>query len=76
MFVALVWMFMCSVSVMMNMRTRRLSKIPQEVRAEIDPLFIEKVAVKEGEIKKLQKLNDSTADYIQGGWTVSLEFGI
>uniref|UniRef100_Q41634 Acyl-[acyl-carrier-protein] hydrolase n=1 Tax=Umbellularia californica TaxID=3438 RepID=Q41634_UMBCA len=58
-----------SVSVMMNMRTRRLSKIPQEVRGEIDPLFIEKFAVKEGEIKKLQKFNDSTADYIQGGWT-------
>uniref|UniRef100_Q41635 Dodecanoyl-[acyl-carrier-protein] hydrolase, chloroplastic n=1 Tax=Umbellularia californica TaxID=3438 RepID=FATB_UMBCA len=58
-----------SLSVLMNTRTRRLSTIPDEVRGEIGPAFIDNVAVKDDEIKKLQKLNDSTADYIQGGLT-------
>ncbi|RVW16924.1 Palmitoyl-acyl carrier protein thioesterase, chloroplastic [Vitis vinifera] len=33
--------------VMMNQQTRRLSKMPEEVRAEISPWFIEKQAIKE-----------------------------
>ncbi|OMO51587.1 Acyl-ACP thioesterase [Corchorus capsularis] len=48
--------------VMMNQQTRRLSKMPEEVRAEISPWFIEKNAIQETPetIKKL----DNTAKYI------------
>lgn len=74
MFVVLVCVLMCSVWVMMNKWTRRLSKFPKEVRMEIDPVFVEVVALME-DSRKLQKLNDSTADYIQGGLTVSLSSG-
>ncbi|XP_022737273.1 palmitoyl-acyl carrier protein thioesterase, chloroplastic-like [Durio zibethinus] len=48
--------------VMMNQQTRRLSKMPEEVRAEISPWFIKKHAIEEetpGTIKKL----DNTANY-------------
>lgn len=62
---------MCSVWVMMNKRTRRLSKIPEEVRAEIGPYFIEDVAITEEDNRKLQKLDENTADYVRRGLTVS-----
>ncbi|KAM6589031.1 hypothetical protein CsatA_011636 [Cannabis sativa] len=44
--------------VMMNRETRRLSKIPEEVRDEISPWFIEKKAIKEDVIDKIVKLDD------------------
>uniref|UniRef100_A0A9I9CL49 Acyl-[acyl-carrier-protein] hydrolase n=1 Tax=Cucumis melo TaxID=3656 RepID=A0A9I9CL49_CUCME len=44
--------------VMMNQQTRRLSKMPEEVRAEISPWFIEKQAIKEDAPEKISKLND------------------
>ncbi|PIN01680.1 Oleoyl-[acyl-carrier-protein] hydrolase [Handroanthus impetiginosus] len=45
--------------VMMNQKTRRLSKIPNEVRAEILPLFIDKQAIVEETAEKIQKLDDN-----------------
>ncbi|KAL0424687.1 UNVERIFIED_CONTAM: Palmitoyl-acyl carrier protein thioesterase, chloroplastic [Sesamum radiatum] len=45
--------------VMMNQQTRRLSKMPDEVRAEISPWFIEKQAIKEESPEKIYKLDDS-----------------
>lgn len=58
-----------SVWVMMNKRTRRLSKLPEEVRGEIGPYFIEDVAIIEEDNRKLQKLNENTADNVRRGLT-------
>ncbi|XVE84904.1 hypothetical protein DITRI_Ditri17bG0048900 [Diplodiscus trichospermus] len=44
--------------VMMNEQTRRLSKMPEEVRDEISPWFIEKQAIKEDVPEKIVKLDD------------------
>ncbi|KAL9456837.1 hypothetical protein AB3S75_005961 [Citrus x aurantiifolia] len=49
--------------VMMNQQTRRLSKIPAEVRAEISPWFIDKQAIIEDVPEKISKLDD-TAKYV------------
>lgn len=49
--------------VMMNEQTRRLSKMPEEVRAELSPRLIEKQAVKEDNPEKIVKLN-SKATYV------------
>ncbi|XWS50780.1 hypothetical protein CRYUN_Cryun12cG0117800 [Craigia yunnanensis] len=49
--------------VMMNQQTRRLSKMPEEVRDEISPWFIEKNAIQE-EIPDAIKKLDNTAKYI------------
>ncbi|KAH7571062.1 hypothetical protein ACOSQ2_019993 [Xanthoceras sorbifolium] len=49
--------------VMMNERTRRLSKMPEEVRDEISPWFIEKQAIKEDFPEKIKKL-DNKAKYV------------
>jgi fatty acyl-ACP thioesterase B len=55
------WMFV-STWVMMNQDTRRLSKMPQEVLAEISPFFLGKTCIKNDPCQKIQKLND-TAPY-------------
>ncbi|XWS22446.1 hypothetical protein CRYUN_Cryun29cG0035100 [Craigia yunnanensis] len=49
--------------VMMNEQTRRLSKMPEDVRDEISPWFIEKQAIKEDLPDKIVKLDDK-AKYI------------
>ncbi|TKY50914.1 Palmitoyl-acyl carrier protein thioesterase [Spatholobus suberectus] len=49
--------------VMMNRKTRRLSKMPEEVRAEVSPWFIEKQAIKEDAQEKIVKL-DKEAKYM------------
>ncbi|XP_062145208.1 palmitoyl-acyl carrier protein thioesterase, chloroplastic-like [Alnus glutinosa] len=49
--------------VMMNQQTRRLSKMPEEVRAEISPWFMEKQAIKEESPEKIVKL-DSKARHM------------
>lgn len=61
----------CSVWVMMNKKTRRLSKIPEEVRGEIEPYFMNSAPVVEEDSRKLQKLDENTADYVRTGLTVS-----
>ncbi|KAK8659592.1 hypothetical protein V6N13_029791 [Hibiscus sabdariffa] len=50
--------------VMMNRQTRRLSKMPDEVRGEISPWFIEKQAIKEEVPEKIVKLDDK-AKYVK-----------
>ncbi|KAJ0813317.1 putative oleoyl-[acyl-carrier-protein] hydrolase [Helianthus annuus] len=52
--------------VMMNQKTRRLSKMPDEVRAEISPWFINKQAIKEESVEKIDRLDDN-AKYINSG---------
>ncbi|KAG2713201.1 hypothetical protein I3843_04G156400 [Carya illinoinensis] len=56
-----------SIWVMMNKQTRKLSKIPEEVRGEIEPYFMDTVPVVEEDSRKLQKLDDNTADYVRTG---------
>ncbi|PWA60268.1 acyl-ACP thioesterase, HotDog domain protein [Artemisia annua] len=52
--------------VMMNQKTRRLSKMPDEVRGEISPWFIEKQAIKEDCPEKIDKLDDN-AKFVNSG---------
>ena len=56
---------------MMNKLTRRLSKIPEEVRGEIEPYFLNYDPVIKEDGRKLKKLDDDTADFIRSGLTVS-----
>ncbi|KAF8390071.1 hypothetical protein HHK36_024592 [Tetracentron sinense] len=49
--------------VMMNQQTRRLSKMPEEVTAEISPWFINKHAIQEDVPEKIVKL-DNNAKYV------------
>ncbi|XVE98231.1 hypothetical protein REPUB_Repub03eG0087900 [Reevesia pubescens] len=56
-----------SVWVMMNKLTRRLSKIPEEVRGEIEPYFMNSDPVVAEDSRKLVKLDDSTAEYVHKG---------
>ncbi|XP_047324242.1 palmitoyl-acyl carrier protein thioesterase, chloroplastic-like [Impatiens glandulifera] len=49
--------------VMMNQKTRRLSKMPDEVRSEISPWFVEKQAIEDDANEKIYKL-DEKAKYI------------
>ncbi|ESQ36033.1 hypothetical protein EUTSA_v10007761mg [Eutrema salsugineum] len=58
-----------SVWVMMNKLTRRLSKIPEEVRGEIEPYFVNSDPVLAEDSRKLTKLDDKTADYVRSGLT-------
>lgn len=55
---------------MMNKETRRLSKIPDEVRAEIGGYFVDSPPIVDDDSRKLPKLDDSNADNIRTGLTV------
>ncbi|KAA8532623.1 hypothetical protein F0562_032561 [Nyssa sinensis] len=57
--------------VMMNRQTRRLSKMPEEVRAEISPWFIEKQAIEDDVPEKIEKLDDK-AKYVNSDLKVKL----
>ncbi|TYH60524.1 hypothetical protein ES332_D08G299600v1 [Gossypium tomentosum] len=58
-----------SVWVMMNKLTRRLSKIPEEVRGEIEPFFMNSDPVLAEDSQKLVKLDDSSAEHVCKGLT-------
>ncbi|OUZ99679.1 Acyl-ACP thioesterase [Macleaya cordata] len=58
-----------SVWVMMNKKTRKLSKIPDEVRGEIEPYFMDCAPILDEDSRKLPKLDDDTADFVQTGLT-------
>ncbi|XP_057972848.1 palmitoyl-acyl carrier protein thioesterase, chloroplastic-like [Malania oleifera] len=55
--------------VIMNRETRRLSKIPEQVRAELKPFYFNRVVIPTTEKldSKIDKLNDETAQIIQSG---------
>lgn len=55
--------------VMMNRETRRLSKIPDEVRGEIEHYFVDAPPVVDDDGRKLPKLDETTADYVCNGLT-------
>lgn len=56
---------------MMNQETRRLSKLPEEVSAEISPWFIKKQAIEEDFPEKIVKI-DSSAKYMNADLKVIL----
>jgi hypothetical protein len=58
---------------MMNKATRRLSKMPDEVRGEIAPWFIDRHAIEEEATEKIIKL-DSNAKYVDSDLKVSSAF--
>ncbi|KAK8545212.1 hypothetical protein V6N13_066504 [Hibiscus sabdariffa] len=58
-----------SIWVMMNKLTRRLSKIPEEVRGEIEPYFMNTDPVVAEDSRKLVKLDDNCAEYVRKGLT-------
>ncbi|KAK4479168.1 hypothetical protein RD792_014679 [Penstemon davidsonii] len=58
-----------SLWVMMNKKTRRLSKMPDEVREEIGGYFMDSPPVVDDDSRKLPKLDDNTADHIRTGLT-------
>ncbi|XP_027173465.1 palmitoyl-acyl carrier protein thioesterase, chloroplastic [Coffea eugenioides] len=58
-----------SLWVMMNKETRRLSKIPDEVRAEIEGYYLDSPPIVDEDGRKLPKLDDKTAEYIRTGLT-------
>ncbi|XP_068652201.1 palmitoyl-acyl carrier protein thioesterase, chloroplastic-like [Aristolochia californica] len=56
-----------SVWVIMNKKTRKLSKLPEEVRGEIEPYFAHRDPIVNEDSRKLPKLDDNTADFVQKG---------
>lgn len=64
-------LFSYSTWALMHEDTRRLAKLPDVVRDEITPVFIERCALHEGVFDRISKLDD-TADYIKLNLTVSL----
>jgi hypothetical protein len=60
----------CSTWVMMNQTTRKLSKMPEQVRAEVSPYYLNsKFAIPQQQLLSIPKLDDS-ADHIRSGLTV------
>uniref|UniRef100_A0A5B7CCD1 Acyl-[acyl-carrier-protein] hydrolase n=1 Tax=Davidia involucrata TaxID=16924 RepID=A0A5B7CCD1_DAVIN len=55
--------------VIMNRETRRLSKIPDEVRKEVQPFYLDRAAIPtaDTDIEKIEKLTDETAERIRSG---------
>jgi fatty acyl-ACP thioesterase B len=64
----------CSTWVIMNQETRRLSKIPAQVRQEVLPFYLNRVAVatEKNDSEKIDKLTDATAERIRSGLAVSV----
>ncbi|XP_020207426.1 palmitoyl-acyl carrier protein thioesterase, chloroplastic [Cajanus cajan] len=54
---------------LMNTETRRLSKIPDEVRQELNPFVFHKHAIEEIDHRKIPKLNDAIAERFRNGVT-------
>ncbi|KAH8933702.1 hypothetical protein BDL97_18G043800 [Sphagnum fallax] len=57
--------------VMMNKKTRRFSKMPNEVRGEISPHFLERSAIDNKDLvtQKIKKLGDDSAQLVCSGLT-------
>ncbi|CAK9138278.1 unnamed protein product [Ilex paraguariensis] len=55
--------------VIMNRETRRLCKIPDEVREEVQPFYLNRVSIarEDADSEKIEKLNDETAEIIRSG---------
>ncbi|CAK9172276.1 unnamed protein product [Ilex paraguariensis] len=58
-----------SLLVMMNKETRKLSRFPNEVRAEIGHYLVDSPPVLDEDGIKIPELDDNTADYVRTGLT-------
>ncbi|XP_060213757.1 palmitoyl-acyl carrier protein thioesterase, chloroplastic-like isoform X2 [Lycium barbarum] len=56
-----------SLWVMMNKETRKLSKMPDKVRTEIEGVFVDSPPLLDGDSRKLPKLDETTADNTRTG---------
>lgn len=58
----------------MNRETRRLSKIPDEVKKEVQPFYLDRMSIPtvDSDGEKIDKLTDETADRIRSGLAVSI----
>lgn len=65
---------MCSVYVMMNKKTRKLSKFIEETREETKAVFMDCDPIIDADGKKLRELNFETADYVRTGLSVCVIF--
>lgn len=63
---------------MMNRETRKLSKIPEQVREEVKPFYLDRNVFLDGtgDSGKINKLTEDTAENIRSGLAVSLNFFI
>lgn len=68
------FVFCCSTWVIMNRETRRLSKIPDEVKKEVQPFYLDRMSIPtvDSDGEKIDKLTDETADRIRSGLAVSI----
>ncbi|KAG1330949.1 hypothetical protein COCNU_02G009170 [Cocos nucifera] len=57
--------------VMMNRETRMLSKIPEQVKQEVKPFYLDRKIIHESSDDKIDKLTDETAENIRSGLAVS-----
>lgn len=59
---------------MMNRETRKLSKIPEEVREEVMPFYLDRniIAVDTNSNRKIEKLTDAKAESIRSGLAVRI----
>ncbi|KAG0498947.1 hypothetical protein HPP92_003638 [Vanilla planifolia] len=56
-----------SIWVMMNKSTRKLTKMIDEIRAELEPYFVECTALVDEDNRKLRQLGDDTTQYYKNG---------
>lgn len=58
----------------MNRETRKLTKIPEQVRQEVEPFYTNRIAIsrENNDVVKISKLTDETAERIQSGLAVSM----
>ena len=64
--------YICSTWVMMHQITRKLSKMPEDVKGEISPYFLERYAIPEETPPVTATKLDDSAEYITSGLTVHL----
>lgn len=57
----------------MNRETRRLSKIPEQVREEVKPFYLDRTVIKNtNDSNKIDRLSEETAESIRSGLAVSV----
>jgi fatty acyl-ACP thioesterase B len=65
--------YACSNWVMMNRETRKLSKIPEEVREEVLPFYLDRNIIagdNPNPNRRIEKLTDATAESVRSGLEV------
>ncbi|KAI3714736.1 hypothetical protein L6452_21695 [Arctium lappa] len=56
-----------SIIMMMNKKTRRISKIPDEVQAELKQIYVDTQFIFEDDTRKWSKLDENTIDHVCNG---------